>query len=227
MESGTDVRVQPAAAAELMRRHPEVEQVGFVRFSDSPEEPVKADLRMAGGEFCGNAALCAAALWCIEKDPDAGTDPVNVRLHVSGTSRPVEVMLRKEADGSFRACIDSPAALNITEREFRFGSICEELPVVSLEGIAHIIIRPDSAFFSLREDPETAEAVLRIWCGELAAEGLGLMLLAGEGEEYSLTPYVYIPGSGTFFRENSCASGSAAAAMALAAQSGKAVSSRS
>ena len=59
-----------------MRRHPEVEQVGFVRFSDDPGDPVRAGLRMAGGEFCGNASCCAAVLWFL----DHGTAELQGRL---------------------------------------------------------------------------------------------------------------------------------------------------
>ena len=90
------VENQPEVAAELMRRHPEVEQVGFIRFSGSPEDPVPAELRMAGGEFCGNASVCAAALYLLETGTGAEEEPVDVRLRVSGASLPVDVTLRRE-----------------------------------------------------------------------------------------------------------------------------------
>ena len=61
VESEVAVERQPAAAEAIMKRHTEVEQVGFVRFD--PEEGIDAQLRMAGGEFCGNASLCTAALY--------------------------------------------------------------------------------------------------------------------------------------------------------------------
>ena len=68
-----------------------------------------------------------------------------------------------------------------------------------------------------------AEEAVKAWCRELGAEGLGLMFLElGEGDP-RLTPLVYIPGSGTLFWENSCASGSSAAGMALAAENGRAL----
>ena len=47
---------------------------------------------------------------------------------------------------------------------------------------------------------------------------IGLIFLEPDGPDFRMTPFVYVPGSGTFFRENSCASGSAAAAMYLAAE---------
>ena len=102
--------------------------------------------------------------------------------------------------------------------------LSDQLPLVRMEGISHIIIGPDSPFFSLQEDRSAVEEALRTRCALLSADGLGLIFLEPEGPDYRLTPFVYIPGSGTFFRENSCASGSAAAAMVLAARSGAPVS---
>ena len=50
------------------------------------------------------------------------------------------------------------------------------------------------------------------------------MMFIDEGEGVrALTPLVYVPGADTMFWENSCASGSAAAGMYLAAKEGKPV----
>ena len=59
VESQIPAAEQPTVAAAVMERHPSVEQVGFVRFDPASDPPVS--LRMAGGEFCGNATMCAAA----------------------------------------------------------------------------------------------------------------------------------------------------------------------
>ena len=224
VESAVPVGRQPEIASELMRRHPEVEQVGFIRFIGSPDAPVQAELRMAGGEFCGNASVCAASLYLLEIDPDHRMPFANVRLSVSGASRPVDVALRREGENAFCAVIDHPGAEEITETDFVFHDLSDQLPLVRMEGISHIIIGPDSPFFSLQENRSAVEEALRTRCALLSADGLGLIFLEPEGPDYRLTPFVYIPGSGTFFRENSCASGSAAAAMVLAARSGAPVS---
>ena len=223
-ESAVPAADQPEIAAELMRKHPEVEQVGFVRFSDLPDDPVPVELRMAGGEFCGNASVCAAALYLIAKGTGYDGAPVNVRLRVSGTSGPVEVSLRQEEKNAFSAVIDHPHALSISETDLCFRELSDRLPVVCMGGITHIIIGPDSVFFCLQEDRPDVEEALRSWCRLLSADCLGMIFLAPEGEALRLTPFVYVPGSGTFFRENSCASGSAAAAMVLAAKRGIPVS---
>ena len=199
---------QPVIAAGIMRKHPEVEQVGFVSFDGALPA-----LRMAGGEFCGNASMSAAALLCMEQDLPV---PVTVRLRVSGAASPVAVRLVQREGKTFSAVVSMPAAKSIRERVFSLGAQRGALTVAALEGISHILIEPDSPFFSLLEDPAAAETAVRRWCGELGAEGLGLMFRSGD----RLTPLVFVPGSDTVFWETSCASGTAAAGMAIALKTG-------
>lgn len=209
-EGNVPAAEQPALAARIMARHPEVEQVGFVR-GDS--------LRMAGGEFCGNAAMCAAALRLL-RGGESCADWTPVRLRVSGASAPVEARLRREGGEAFAAETRMPPALKIGERTFKLGDLCCALPLVRLEGISHLIVREDSPLFALLRDRPRAEDAVRALCAELGAEGLGLLFLERQAQGLRMTPLVYIPGSGTVFWENSCASGTAAAGMLLAAEGG-------
>ena len=207
VESETPASDQPALAAALMRRHPELEQVGFVRGNT---------LRMAGGEFCGNASMCAAALLLLREGLDSGER----RLLVSGTSAPVAVRLRREGPDRFRTEICMPPALEITEAEFSFEGLRAPLPLVRLEGITHLVAERDAPFFALLGDRPAAERAVHSFCDTLGAGGVGLLFLdRGEGER-RMTPLVYVPGSGTTFWENSCASGSAAVGMLLAKRGG-------
>ena len=219
VESPVPPARQPELAAALMARHPAVEQVGFVRFFD--EGPLCAALRMAGGEFCGNASMSAAALYLLRRRPDTGGAPVTLRLQVSGAQAPVAVRLWREADKAFRAGVRMPPTLGLEERSFSLGALAAPLPLVRLEGISHVVIGQDSPFYALLQDRPAAEGAVRSWCEALGAEGLGLLFLEGEAPALGLTPLVYVPGSGTVFWENSCASGSAALGWYLAAQSGK------
>lgn len=221
VESDVEVGRQPSVGVALMRRHPEVEQVGFVR--RAPEgDVVQAELRMAGGEFCGNATMSAAVLHLLRSMPgqDAAT---SVWMRVSGASQPVEVRLEPAGDLRYRAAVCMPAALGIDEMAFSYGQADGLLPVVRMEGISHIVIDQDSAFFWLRDDRAAAQQAVRSWCADLGADGLGLMFLEGQGPELHMTPLVYIPGGDTMFWENSCASGSSAVGMCLAEREGAAV----
>lgn len=210
VESPVDIAMQPAVGAALMRRDAAVEQVGFVR--PAAGEGSSAELRMAGGEFCGNAAMCAAALLLRREGA--------IALRVSGAAEPVPVRLRQTDPGSFAAELRMPPPLAVTEAELVFEGLRGPLPLVRMEGIAHLIVEAGSPFFALLRDRPAAERAARAFCAGLGAEGLGLMFLEGGGSERDMTPLVYIPGSGTLFWENSCASGSAAAGMALAARTG-------
>ena len=241
VESSAEVSRQPFIADLIMQKHPEVEQVGFVEFG----EQVK--LRMAGGEFCGNASMCAAALYLSRKgaevasslSPESSAEATaedgwqQVQLEVSGTSDPVVVRLRPIAaegsDFAFEAGVRMPHAIRIERRAFADGALQGELPLMRMEGISHIIIEPSSVFYAYREEWAAAERAVQKWCKELGADGLGLMFLDladGAADNSAdamprLTPLVYVPGSGTSFWENSCASGSAATGMYLADRTGE------
>ncbi|MBO5502893.1 MAG: hypothetical protein J5969_00265, partial [Lachnospiraceae bacterium] len=56
VEGDVPVSRQLETAARIMQLRPETEQVGFVKLSGE-----QIQLRMAGGEFCGNASMSAAA----------------------------------------------------------------------------------------------------------------------------------------------------------------------
>ena len=213
VETPAEIARQPEIVTGIMRLRPEVEQVGFL---DAAEENTLPSLRMAGGEFCGNASMCAAALILIRRGLSHG----ELLLRVSGADRPVAVNLRHEGSGTFGAEIQMPPALGITEKEFDFDGISASLPLVRMAGISHLVVEPASPFFALLEDRPAAERAVRKFCEKLRADGLGLMFLEGGGDERNMTPLVYVPGVGTTFWENSCASGSAAAGMYLAARHG-------
>ena len=91
---------QPLTAKRLMELEPAAEQVGFVYDTDDG-----IGLRMAGGEFCGNASMSAGVLYLLRKGRDGG----EVSVRVSGTphrsERPVvrfpgitHVILEKEME---------------------------------------------------------------------------------------------------------------------------------
>ena len=216
VDGGVEPGRQPALAAALMRRHPEVEQVGFLTRLPSGGEDVGAELRMAGGEFCGNASMCAAAL-CF---PEGEQEPRTFFLRVSGAEDPVELRLRRVGPDSFETAVCMPPALSVGEAAFSFVNLHGTLPLVRMQGISHLIVTPDSAFFLLQEDRTAAERAVREFCTALRAGCLGLLFLEENAPAWRMTPLVYVPGSGTVFWENSCASGSAAAGMYLAAKNG-------
>ena len=218
-EGDVSVEDRPSAAAKIMALHPEVEQVGFVRFLSGEEgNTCQIDLQMAGGEFCGNASMCAAGLYLLS-DPSSD-DPLDLILRVSGALQPIRVQVCRTGAGQFAASILMPPSMTIEEPEFPLGNITGKLPLVRMGGISHIIVEPDSPFYALKETPEKAEQAVKTWCGMLSVECLGLMFLErNEGNSF-LTPLVYVPACQTVFWERSCASGTAAVGMYLAEKAG-------
>lgn len=215
VESPVDESEQRAVAASIMARHAAVEQVGFVRLPDEKSAP--AALRMAGGEFCANASMSAAALCALR----LGLHEGEITLAVSGAEDAVAVRLKQEDEGGFLAAVRMPEAREIIEIPFAFGGLSGTLPLVRMEGIDHAVLTPDCPFFALKDTPSAAERAVRELCAALGAVCLGLMFLEGADTQRRLTPLVYVPGSNTLFWESSCASGSAAAGMLLAHQSGE------
>lgn len=226
VEDAIAVAKQPAVALDIMRRHPEVEQVGFVRMLLQPEGKTReaeppVELRMAGGEFCGNASMSAAALYLLQRDAQrahnlSAYEPASVHswetvwLRVSGAAHLVETRLCRQGADAFEAQICMPAVMRIEARELAYQQLYDTVPIVVMEGISHIVITDDSTFSDLRTKPFDAERAVCAWCKELHADGLGIMFVEGGGTRLRVTPLVYVPGSGTVFWENSCASGSAA-----------------
>ena len=219
VESNVEIRRQPEVADEIMKAHPEVEQVGFVYFD--PIRPVPTYLRMAGGEFCGNATMSAAALYLLRY----GEETDRVRVRVTGVSRSLEVRLQKREDDEncYDAGVEMPKSLGIEREKLSWNSVSDKLPAVLMEGITHVVIESGSPLYSLKDDKDAAEDAIRNWCLKLGAECLGLMFLDRSAESIELIPLVYVPGADTVFWENSCASGSSAVGIYLANEKESAV----
>ena len=195
---------QARIARALMAREPSAEQVGFV----APGGSGGIRLRMAGGEFCGNASLCAAALALRQAERREGT----VTVRVDGTDEPVTVSLTEQSGDAWRGAVDMPRPLSVGTEELPGGG---RLPVVRFPGIVHVI-REDAP------DRETAEILAPAWCQHLGADALGLMLLDRAGS--TLRPLVFVPAAGTLCWEASCASGTTAVGAWLASEAGRPVS---
>ena len=193
---------QPLTAKQLMELEPAAEQVGFVSDTDDG-----IGLRMAGGEFCGNASMSAAVLYLLRKGRDGG----EVTVHVSGTPQPVPVTAERDPDGTWRGGVVMPKPLSVGRERFSDGT---ERPVVRFPGITHVILETEMKQVE-------AERLAPVWCRELGSEALGLMFL--DRERGILKPLVYVPSADTLFWESSCASGTTAVGAYLAAEAGTAV----
>lgn len=207
VETPVPAASQPFCAARLMAAEPTAEQVGFL----SPGgDDCDITLRMAGGEFCGNATMSAAALFC-EKTGRSGT----VRVRVSGAAAPVTAEITPLPEGGYAGAVNMPQPAAPEEVSLEHGGLRFRLPLLRFEGIAHLICTSPM-------EKEFAEGAVKRWCALLGAEALGLMLL--DEASMRLTPLVYVPGADTLYWESSCASGTAATGVFLARNAKKTVS---
>lgn len=198
-------QAQARAGAALMAREPRVEQVGFLTLAERG-----ARLRMAGGEFCGNAALSAGAVFARERALAPGEE-LTLPVRVSGAAEAVTVRVSALEDGGFAGSAELPLPAAVGLRPLRLDGRELVLPCVEFPGITHVIA-PGGM------DRGEAERAARAWCAELGASALGLMLLDEQARR--LRPLVYVPAGETLFWESSCASGTAAVGAWLAARDG-------
>ena len=194
--------LQPSVASKIMEIEPTAEQVGFV---------TDKKLRMAGGEFCGNASLSAAVLYCVENSIDSGT----VDMTVSGAESPVEVNVEKAENDSYSGSVVMPFPCSVYSRVFDINGDKKSLDVVDFGSITHIVTEEDFGTVFLNK-------AIREWCRDLKCECLGIMTL--NEKEGTMSPLVYVPAVNTLFPESSCASGTTAAGIYLSRKYGKPVS---
>lgn len=208
VEQPVDPAQQPGLAAGLLAAEPTAEQVGFLGPGDGES---RCSLRMAGGEFCGNASMSAAVLWCQRQ----GVDTADVPLRVSGAAEPVWVEVCPDpAADAWQGTVTMPPAAPPRLLRLPLEDRSLELPLVDLGGICHLVLEQPL-------ERARAETAIRRWCALLEAPALGLMQL--DRAAGRLTPLVYVPGGDTLYWEHSCASGSAAVGCWLAWQAGRPV----
>ena len=129
VETPIPVADQPEVAAKLMETEPTAEQVGFLM----DQEPYDISLRMAGGEFCGNATMSAAVWYCMRKGLTSG----KVTLKVSGAPGPVHAEVSEGKAGHWQGKVEMPQPESV--RIVTFPEKCS-FPVVFFPGISHVIM---------------------------------------------------------------------------------------
>ena len=208
VETGVKEKDRPEIAGMIMEHEPLAEQAGFV--SDSSSCDIR--LSMAAGEFCGNATMSAAALFCEREGLKIGRSR-RVSVEASGCSEPVLVDITRKEDDICRHFYDGtvhmPLHKKISKQRLEYKGREYEPYVVDFDGITHIIAPDEDIRLS---DVEAEEAVV-IWQRALDAKCLGIMFVSydkADRNKIGLRPLVYVPGVKTCFWESSCASGTTA-----------------
>lgn len=200
---------QPELAKAIMDKEITCEQVGYILW---PMDGSDISLRMAGGEFCGNATMSTAAYFCEKNGLKEGEKKV-VKVKVVGTSGVLSVEVEKK-EGEYLTTIEMPKPVKISDVRFVFEGHNYIYPVVEFDSISHVVIENDLPVYM-------PESCIKMWCDSLKAKGLGLMMLYDNNT--SLRPLVYVTNPETMFWESSCASGTTAVGTYFAKKTGKPV----
>ncbi|MDR1651209.1 MAG: hypothetical protein LBR87_05435 [Synergistaceae bacterium] len=192
------------------------EQVGYIeRPSD---RRAWARLQMAGGEFCGNAAMSLAAYLVWQRKLPEGED-VSVPLEASGADGLVGCLVRAE-ENHFTVSLSMPLPEDIGPMMLPAGGSRREFAVVRLPGITHVMV-PRGSFGG--DMTAGAERAAKEWADEIDAEAFGIILL--DEKSCSIDPLVCVKPSGTLVWERGCGSGSAAVGAYMAHRASRSMTS--
>jgi diaminopimelate epimerase len=184
-------------ARRLMDEAPEAEQVGFIMPAES--RGARGRLQMAGGEFCGNAAMSlgvhlaredaveAGGAFVATSDMSAGAPcrSCEMVLDVSGAEGAVCVGVTFDGEGGVTGNVAMPLPDSVGEAEFHLPGAsgapltAVRLPVVRLPGITHIIVPDAGAVFAGLAD-EDIERMFTDWTQGLNSLAFGLLVLGAE-----------------------------------------------
>ena len=172
----------------IMKSDPEIEQVGYIEKPQSAN--VAFRLQMMGGEFCANAARCAAFFWTQEKPQSP------VKFEVSGTDHMVSAEINRN-----KVCVILPADF--------FKQIYGNNPItVDLEGIRHVI--HDKNNYQGLTPPDFS-----IYKEQCPYGALGILFIKTNHDIIDLDPYVWVRDTETYIHETGCGSGSIAVAVSI------------
>jgi len=162
------------------------EQVGFIEEPSVPGAQLR--LQMMGGEFCGNAAMCAAVIAACKSQDE------NVSIEISGADGIVHVRTERDSDTEWRCCVRMPLPTDICEKD--------GLYFVRMPGITHAVMFTDD-YSGL-----DGERILRDIAKTEDADALGLIMYSRDSSV--IKPLVYVRGTDTMVWERGCGSGTAA-----------------
>ncbi len=181
------------------------EQVGFITQPSSKVALSRLD--MMGGEFCGNATMCLAALVARDKNFEKNKETV-VPLEVSGAEGIVDCYVTPVED-YFIGKVKISAPRKIEEIEVRIGADTLPAKSVHLHGITHLCIEDDGTL-----DKELiCSTLVKDYLKYTDQDAFGVLFY--NPKESFMYPVVYVVTTNSIIHERCCGSGSAAVVSAL------------
>jgi len=218
----------PRIASEVMKTASLcVEQAGFLERPSLPD--AAARLQMMGGEFCGNASRGFAAWLVHRRFPGIATNDAGqfvVPFEASGHTGILTATVNpNNPEGRYDEAqyyVDLPMPLPKWIRQMNARKDGRPYTLVEFEGIVHAVawdITPSEEQFEIIK-ADVHQELRGVW---EKVDCLGVMFY--DERTQFLTPLVEVEKTGSRVWENSCGSGSAALAAALAERDRKDVNS--
>lgn len=186
-------------AALIQKKHTDVEQVGFVNLNiTSPE------LLMAGGEFCGNATSCAAFQILNGKHGE-------IQIVVSGVKNKLKAGVTKDGEAYSQMPIFTNPAYITPDKT------TPENMLVEIEGITHYIDFNVSQIQGLSSDEIKKKAYKKMVELKINKKSAcGIIYAEKKGDNWHISPIVYVRNVDTLYYETACGSGTTALGLAIA-----------
>ncbi len=174
------------------------EQVGFI------VPPSKTDsligLEMAGGEFCGNATLSAAA-YAVYKGL---VNKQYFNIDVSGADEPIRCKVIKLIDYCYNASCTMPKAKRIDELKLKLPGKTVEGCIVEFDGISHFVLEAEDSFSEFAESTQVLKKIVD-------TNAIGIIPYTKiNDDKYKIEPFVHVKAINSNVFERGCGSGSLA-----------------
>lgn len=191
------------AAKKLLQLHAQAEQVGYLTMGKN--ESLRVD--MMGGEFCGNASRAAAACAAMLEGREKG----EYNVSCSGCGSILTAHAASSGQGVYSTYIEMPMPEAVEAVLVDAGGMPSRFYRVDLPGIVHFVHFVNDIDHI---DKNVFWDAVYAYAKDDGYEAFGLILF--DPTQLRMIPAVYVSGTETLYWENSCGSGSAAAAAVLA-----------
>lgn len=176
------------------------EQVGFIQKSSKGEAVLS--LQMAGGEFCGNACMAAAANVAFEKGLETD-DLMEIFLEASGADDLVACQV-KNVQGSYYCQVNMPIPEKIDQKVIECDGDELHVAIVRYREFFHIVLEVEEFDDQMRARAQKLAKLLGVTIGNAL---VGVLLFKSDTNE--LAPLIYVPQVGSLIWERGCGSGTA------------------
>ncbi|MDN4871840.1 diaminopimelate epimerase [Bacillus cereus] len=183
------------------------EQVGFIE--ESKRQEADAHLKMAGGEFCGNACMALAAFITSKKAPQHN-NLTEILLEVSGTDELIVCQVRRELEGYY-CQIAMPIPKKIEQKTIKHEGNDLDIVMVNYHDSIHIVIAVEAISEAMRKKAQTLAKSMAL---TLDTKLIGILLYKSNSNE--LEPLIYVPHLNSIIWERGCGSGTASLGAYLA-----------